>query len=155
MAERKDLDSVATVLAFVGQPALVSNSLLVDQKMIDEFAETTFDKQWIHIDVERAKRESPYGQTIAHGLLTLALIPAWYHHCVTFTNRKLALNYGFDKVRFLGVVPSGSKLIGTFQIAKADQVSESDVRVTWLIEVRIEGQEKPVMIANWITQLRY
>lgn len=152
---RKDLDSIQTILDYVGQAPKVGEAVLVDQAMIDAFAETTHDMQWIHVDVERAKAESPYGGTIAHGFLTLSLVSAWYHNCFIFSNRKLALNYGFDKIRFLGVVPAGSRMVGSFQLAKADRVSDSDVRITWAIDIRIEGAEKPALIANWITQLRY
>jgi acyl dehydratase len=153
--DRRDLDSIQTILDLVGQPPIVSEPVLIDQEMIDQFGKTTFDMQWIHVDVDRAKAESPYGGTIAHGFLTLSLISAWYNKCFTFSNRKLALNYGFDKIRFLSIVPAGSLVTGSFQLAKADRVSESDVRITWLIEVRVVGAEKPAIIANWITQLRY
>ena len=95
------LDSPDAIRAFVGQ-STTSTSMLVDQKMIDVFADLTHDHQWLHVDVARAATESPYGTTIAHGLLTLALLPAWYGQCLSFPNSRHGVNYGFDKVRFTG-----------------------------------------------------
>ena len=91
------------------RPARVSgDAIVVDQAMIDIFADVTHDQQWIHVDPARAAAESPFKTTIAHGLLTLSLITGWYHRCFAFPNRKMALNYGFDKVRFTSPVPCGS-----------------------------------------------
>lgn len=86
----------------MGQP------IVVDQSAIDTFGDVVHDRQWIHVDPVRAAAESPFGTTIAHGLLTLSLITGWYHQLFEFPGRKLALNYGFDKVRFPAPVPSGS-----------------------------------------------
>jgi acyl dehydratase len=152
---QRDLDSIATIKCLLGQPAIVSEPVLVDQGMIDKFADVTQDLQWIHIDTKRAASESPYGSTIAHGLLTLALIPAWYKRCFAFSNRKIALNNGFDKIRFLAPVPSGSELIGSFQLVRVDDLNANEIKVFWQVEVRIHGSGKLAMVATWITQLRY
>ncbi|MGH6626988.1 MAG: MaoC family dehydratase [Burkholderiaceae bacterium] len=128
---------------------------MVDQDMIDVFAGVTQDRQWIHTDPVRAATESPFKTTIAHGLLTLSLITGWYHRCFAFPNRKMALNYGFDKVRFTGPVPSGSKLGGSFQLERVDDIKPDEVRCVWNVEVHIEGAERPVMVATWLMQIRY
>lgn len=152
---KKVLESIADIKAFVGQPGVDSDAITITQPMIDTFAEVTHDPQWIHVDPVRAAAESPYGTTIAHGLLTLSLLTGWYHQCFSFPNRKLGLNYGFDKVRFTGPVPCGSRLVGHFSLARADEVKPQEVRCYWDVEVRIEGQERPVLVAQWIMQIRY
>lgn len=152
---QQSFDSIEAIRAFVGQPAVTGDAITVDQKMIDVFAEVTQDRQWIHTDPVRAATESPFKTTIAHGLLTLSLITGWYHRCFAFPNRKMALNYGFDKVRFTSVVPSGSRLVGSFQLMRVDDVKPDEVRCVWQIDVRIEGAERPVMVANWLMQIRY
>jgi acyl dehydratase len=148
------LDSPEAIRAFVGQ-CTTSNSLLVDQKMIDGFADLTNDHQWLHIDVDRAAKESPYGATIAHGLLTLSLLPAWYSQCLKFPNRRHAVNYGFDKVRFIGPVKSGSMVSGKFTLAKAEDVRPDDMRCTWEVEIRVDGVERPVLVAQWLIQVTH
>lgn len=152
---QKIFDSISSIKAFVGQPALRGEAMAVDQDMIDIFAGVTQDQQWIHVDPKRAATESPFKTTIAHGLLTLSLITVWYQNCFAFTNRKLALNYGFDKIRFIGPVPSGSKLVGSFSLERVDDINADEVRCVWHVEVHVEGAERPVMVATWLTQNRY
>lgn len=147
--------SIAELKAFVGQPAVQGEPLLVDQPMIDTFASVTHDRQWIHVDPERAALESPFKTTIAHGLLTLSLITGWYHRLFAFPGRKLALNYGFDKVRFTAPVPCGATLVGRFQLLRVDDVRENEVRCTWQVEVAQPGAGRPAMVAEWLMQLRY
>ena len=146
------LDSPEAIRAFVGQ-SVTSDSLPVDQKMIDVFADLTDDHQWLHVDVERAAKESPYGGTIAHGMLTLSLLPTWYGRCLKFPNRRHALNYGFDKVRFTGAVKSGASLSAKFTLAKAEDVRPGDLRCTWDVEVHVDGVERPVLVARWLIQV--
>lgn len=148
-------DSADAVRAFVGQPGVSGSPRLVDQDMIGRFAEVTHDQQWIHVDPERAARESPFGTTVAHGLLTLSLVPAWFTECFEFRNRQLALNYGYDKIRFTGVVPSGSWLVGDFQLDRIEPAGTADIRCFWKTTVRLVDAVKPVMVATWITQLRF
>ncbi|GAB2455958.1 MaoC family dehydratase [Comamonas humi] len=152
---KKVLESIEAVKAFAGQPAIESDTITITQQMIDTFADVTHDPQWIHVDTERAAKESPFGTTIAHGLLTLSLLTGWYHQCFSFPNRKLGLNYGFDKVRFTGPVPCGSRLVGRFALARADEVKPQELRCYWDVEVRIEGQDRPVLVAEWIMQIKY
>ena len=134
-------DSIAAIRAFVGQPAVSGEPVVVDQAMIDTFAGVTRDHQWIHTDPVRAAAESPFKTTIAHGLLTLSLITGWYQQCFVFTGRKLALNYGFDKLRFTNPVPCGSRLVGSFQLTQADLVRSDELRCHWKVMVQAEGHE--------------
>lgn len=151
----KSFDSIAALKAFVGQPAVSGDPILVDQTMIDTFADVTRDRQWIHTDPARAAAESPFKATIAHGLLTLSLVTGWYHRCFAFPNRKMALNYGFDKVRFTNPVPCGSNLVGSFQLAQVEDIRENEVRCHWKVSIQVEGAERPAMVADWLMQVRY
>jgi len=152
---KTSFDSIAALKAFVGRPAVTGESILIDQPMIDTFAGITQDRQWIHVDTERAAVESPFKTTIAHGLLTLSLITGWYHRLFEFPGRKLALNYGFDKVRFTAPVPSGSSLTGSFRLDRVEDIRENEARCVWHVEVRAEAAERPVLVAEWLMQLRY
>lgn len=151
---KKVFQSLAALKDFVGQPAVRGEPIVVDQAMIDAFADITRDHQWIHVDTARAT-DSPYGGTIAHGLLTLSMITGWYHNCFEFPFRKLGLNYGFDRVRFPSAVPSGSKLVGSFRLDKVEDVQPGEVRCTWHIEVAVEGAPKPAMVADWLMHMRF
>ena len=148
-------DSIEAIKAFVGQPAVRGEAIEVDQAMIDTFAGVTHDRQWIHVDPVRAAAESPFGGTIAHGLLTLSLITGWYHRCFAFPNRKMGLNYGFDKVRFTRPVPSGSRLVGSFQLARVEELRPGEARCAWTVTVQAEGAERPALVADWLMQVRY
>lgn len=148
-------DSIEAIRAFVGKPAVSGEAIEIDQAMIDTFAGVTQDRQWIHVDPDRAAVESPFKKTIAHGLLTLSLITGWYHRCFAFPNRKMALNYAFDKVRFTSPVPSGSRLVGSFQLTRVEDIKPDEVRCFWTVKVQAEGAERPAMVADWLMQVRY
>src|SRR5579863_3334012 len=105
-----ELERPADLEAYVGKEIGVSDWFTVDQAMIDKFAEATGDHQWIHVDVERAKREMPGGKTIAHGYLTLSLLPRLSHNVLTIRKRSRGINYGSNKVRFTAPVPAGSRV---------------------------------------------
>jgi len=152
---KQTLGSIAEIQAFVGQPAVVGDAILIDQATVDAFAAVTRDHQWIHVDPERAATESPFGTTIAHGLLTLGLITGWYNQCFDFPNRKMGLNYGFDRIRFTAPVPTGSELVGSFQLKRVEPLRDDEIRCVWQIEVRVVGAERPALVAEWLTQLRY
>jgi len=129
-----------------GQEVGVSDWLLVTQKMIDQFAELTGDPQWIHIDVERAKKETPFGGTIAHGFLTVSLLPQLAREAVDVRGDfKMRINYGFNKLRFVSPVRAESKIRARFT---AQQVTENTV--TWLVTVEVEGSAKPAIVAEWL-----
>ena len=105
-----EIESVEALRAHIGQRLGSSDWIVVDQAMIDLFAEATGDHQWIHVDVERAKREMPGGRTIAHGYLTLSLLPRLNANIYTIKSRKRGVNYGSNKVRFTAPVPSGARV---------------------------------------------
>jgi acyl dehydratase len=132
---------------------IVSDWLEVSQRRIDQFADASGDHQWIHVDQERAKRESPYGATIAHGFLTLSLISTLLSSTRQFEG-KLAVNYGLNKVRFLRPVIAGSKIRAKFEEKNVEQKSDSK-KVTWkvTVELRTESGEprtENCAVAEWI-----
>ena len=131
-----------------------SEWMTVDQAMIDKFADATGDHQWIHVDVERAKREMPGGKTIAHGYLTLSLVPRMASTLVEVTKRSRGINYGSNKVRFTSPVPAGSRIRLRQRIVAVDEVAGNGVRVTTEVSVEVEGQERPALVAE-IMGLRY
>jgi acyl dehydratase len=132
---------------WVGQELGVSDWLLVDQARIDRFAEVTGDHQWIHVDVERAERE--IGGTIAHGLLTLSLLPVLTASVLDIQGVARGLNYGFDKVRFISPVPAGSR-IRSRHVLKAVEPKSGGVAVTQTCTVEIGGAEKPALVCDWV-----
>jgi acyl dehydratase len=126
----------------------VSDWVLVSQTRIDRFAEATGDDQWIHIDVARAKRELPYGTTIAHGLLTLSLLPSFFKTVVRIDGLKSSLNYGSNRVRYMTPVKAGSRLRGRIMIADTFEVPKNGLRVTYRTTVEIEGNDRPACVAE-------
>ena len=138
----------------VGKDLGPSDWITVDQPMIDKFAEATGDHQWIHVDVERAKREMPGGKTIAHGYLTLSLVPRLASTLVKVTQVSRGVNYGSNKVRFTSTVPAGSRIRLTQKILKVEPVEGNGVRVTSEVKMEVEGQERPALVAE-IMGIRY
>jgi len=120
----------------------------VAQQRIDQFAEATDDRQWIHVDVERARRESLWKQTIAHGYLTLSLIPALLTQLVFIVGVKTAINTGIDKLRFSAPVPSGSRVRLKATIKDAREVPTNALRISFAVRVEVEGASKPALLAN-------
>jgi acyl dehydratase len=131
-----------------------SEWITVDQTMIDKFADATGDHQWIHVDVERAKREMPGGKTIAHGYLTLSLVPRMAATLIEVTKRSRGINYGSNKVRFTSPVPAGARIRLRQRILAVDEVAGNGVRVTTEATVEVEGQDRPALVAE-IMGLRY
>ncbi|WP_223421318.1 MaoC family dehydratase [Tateyamaria pelophila] len=135
----------------IGQEVGVSNWITVDQPMIDQFAETTHDDQWIHIDPERAARETPFGGTIAHGFLTLSLASRFAYDCFDLEpGQVMGINYGFNKLRFLSPVRAGSRLRGRFTLSGVTQRNETDLLRETVLTIEIEGQETPALVADWL-----
>jgi len=134
----------------VGSEIGVSDWIEVTQNQIERFADATGDDQWIHVDVERAKRELPTGKTIAHGLLTLALTPDLIRAVARVRGLKRTLNYGANRIRYLAPVPSGSRLRGRVRIADAEDVPPDGLRVTYGVTVEIEGGKRPACVAELI-----
>jgi acyl dehydratase len=129
-----------------GQEAGVSEWLTVTQEMINGFADLTGDHQWIHVDVERAKRESRFGTTVAHGFLTLSLLSQLMQQAVQIRgNFTTLINYGFNRIRFVSPVSAGSRIRARLQVK-----SFAENEVTWLVTVDIEGSEKPALVGEWL-----
>jgi acyl dehydratase len=134
----------------VGSEIGVSDWMQVTQEQIERFADATGDDQWIHVDLERAKRELPGKTTIAHGLLTLALAPEFIRGVARIRGLKRTLNYGANRVRYLAPVPSGSRLRGRVTVADAEDVPPEGLRVTYGVTIEIEGGKRPACVAELI-----
>jgi acyl dehydratase len=137
--------------AAVGTEIGISDWVEVTQERIDRFAEATGDHQWIHVDVERAKLEMPGGTTIAHGLLTLSLIPSFIKSIMKVDGVKNSLNYGSNRVRYLAPVPSGSRLRARLSITEAVDAPNNGLRVTYGLTIEIEGGQRPACVAESIS----
>jgi acyl dehydratase len=148
----KVITSVEDALATVGQELGVSRWLEVNQDRIDQFADVTMDHQWIHVDVEKARAESPYGATIAHGFLTLSLIPGVSKDNYRVENAKMGINYGLNKVRFLSAVTAGSRIRVRSELADATRVGDDTVNLTVRHTVEIDGVDKPAAVAELIAR---
>lgn len=150
MAEPAVFETVEAFEACVGREVGVSGWIEIDQARIDLFAEATEDRQWIHIDVPRAKAESPYGTTIAHGYLTLSMLPRMMAEAFTLKPRTAGINYGLDKVRFIAPVPSGSKVCGRVVLDRVVRQKPDTIRGHFTVTVEIDGAEKPACVAQAI-----
>lgn len=135
----------------VGQEVGVSPWFEIKQERIDQFASAIEDPQWIHIDPERARRESPYGGTIAHGFLTLSLLSHLLESTLDVSQRKMGVNYGLNRVRFTDPVPAGSRVRGRFVLTKFEDIKGGN-QLTWSVTVEREGAEKPACVAEWVTR---
>jgi acyl dehydratase len=145
-----DLD-LAGLRARVGQEIGVSRWLEVPQSRIEAFADATDDHQWIHVDVARAKSETPLGTTIAHGFLTLSLLSSLLRDVVSVSGLRMAINYGLNKVRFVSPVPAGARIRASAVLAACVDVADA-VQATWKVTIEREGSERPVMVAEWLVR---
>jgi acyl dehydratase len=139
------------MLAHTGQRLGPSEWFVIDQALIDLFARVTDDHNWIHVDVERAKGELPGGATIAHGFLTLSLLPRLTRTIFEIAEFSKGLNYGANRIRFTGEVPSGSQIRLHLQVKDVRFVNEA-VRMTFDNLVEVEGRERPALVAETIYQ---
>jgi len=135
----------------VGQEVGVSPWFAIHQDRIDQFASAIVDPQWIHIDPERARRESPYGGTIAHGFLTLSLLSHLLESTLDVSRMKMGVNYGLNRVRFTDAVPAGSRVRARFVLAGHDPIKGGS-QLTWGVTVEREGSDKPACVAEWVTR---
>jgi acyl dehydratase len=137
---------------FIGREIGVTEWSQVTQERIQQFAEATEDRQWIHLDPERAKRESPYGTTIAHGFLTLSLVSYLMKQAVQIqSGLRMAVNYGLNRVRFPAPVLAGSKIRGRFTLAALQELPKG-IEAVFSVAVESEGKEKPCCVAEWIVR---
>ena len=142
------IDKPQDMKKYVGKEIGVSDWVVVDQPTIDKFAEATGDHQWIHVDVERARRELPTKETIAHGYLTLSLIPRLAQTIYKIANRSRGVNYGLNKVRFTNMVPAGARVRLRQTIKQVDDMPDGSFRVTSESVVEIEGRDRPACVAE-------
>ena len=134
---------------FIGKELGVSDWVTMGQDRIDQFAECSDDHQWIHVNAERARRESPFGTTVAHGYLTLAMLaPTFFEVVVKPARINQALNYGLDRVRFIAPVRSGSRIRNRIKLLAAEKKADGGVLLTTENTIEIEGGSKPALIAN-------
>ena len=142
------IDYPKDMKSHLGEELGVSEWIDVDQTMIDKFAEATGDHQWIHVDVARAKLEMPGGKTIAHGFLTLSLVPRLGATIWSITHRSRGVNYGLNKLRFTSPVPAGSRVRLRQKLLAAEDVKNDGIRLSFENTVEIEGQDQPALIAE-------
>ena len=138
----------------VGQEVGVSPWVDVTQERIDTFAKAIDDFQWIHVDPVRAKT-SPFGGTIAHGFLTLSLLSHLSERTFSFSERRMGVNYGLNRVRFTAPLPSGSRVRARFTLQKFEMLADGGIQVTWNTVVEREGSDKPVLVAEWLGRHYY
>jgi acyl dehydratase len=147
----KTLQSLSELPALVGHEVAVSDWLTVTQEQVNLFAQATGDHQWIHVDVERAKA-GPFGAPIAHGFLTLSLIPKFFETSMEIRNSRMGVNYGLNKVRFTSPVPVGSRLRARMKLLSCEAIENQGVQMAWLVTVEREGGDKPVCIGESLTR---
>src|ERR1700755_622851 len=143
--------SLEAYQGMVGQEIGVSSWHVVDQNRIDVYADVIEDRQFIHVDPERAKRETTFGATIAHGFLTMSLLSVMsYEVMPSIEGTTMGVNYGFDKLRFISPVRSGSRVRGRFKLMEAKLRKPKELQAHTNVTVEIEGEEKPALMADWI-----
>jgi acyl dehydratase len=144
---------VVELEAAVGSTVGVSEWFTITQETVNAFADVTGDHQWIHVDPERARRESPFGGPIAHGFLTLSLLPRFTAAVLSFPTAKLSINYGFDRLRFVSPVPVGSEIRATFAIEEVRRKENNSAEIVWRVEVEAKGAARPAVAALWLSRV--
>ena len=145
------LNSPEELREYEGKELVVSNWLDISQDMVDKFADVTGDPQWIHIDNQRATTESPFGGTIAHGFLTASLMVLFMNESVDMPFSKMGVNYGFNRLRFTSPVLVGSKLRARFQVKEISTI-QGGIQIVWNVTMECDGEEKPALVAEWVTR---
>ena len=148
MTDISDLDELRTR---IGQEVGVSAWVTIDQDRIIAFADATDDHQWIHVDPARARAETPFGTTIAHGFLTLSLASTLLRSVVAIGGLRMAINYGLNRVRFVSPVPSGTRIRARVLLAAVDDVGDA-VQATWNLTIEREGGDRPAVVAEWLVR---
>ncbi|MGA0797321.1 MAG: MaoC family dehydratase [Quisquiliibacterium sp.] len=142
-------EKMSELKALVGQEVAVSDWETITQQRIDQFAQATGDHQWIHVDPERSAK-GPFGTTIAHGFLTLSLLPMFFQSAMEIRDLKMGVNYGLNKVRFTSPVPVGSELRARMSLKSIEDIADNGVQMTWLVTVERKGSDRPVCVAESI-----
>lgn len=143
----KTFETLADLAACVGQEVAVSDWLTITQEQVNQFAQATGDHQWIHVDVEKA-RAGPFGAPIAHGFLTLSLLPVFLESSFEIRQSGMGVNYGLNRVRFTAPVPVGSRLRGRLTLLATEPIEHGGLQMIWSVVVEREGAEKPVCVAE-------
>lgn len=143
----KTFQTIAELAACVGQEVAVSDWQTVTQQQVNLFADATGDHQWIHVDPEKAAK-GPFGGPIAHGFLTLSLIPKFFESSFEIVGSRMGVNYGLNKVRFTAPVPVGSRLRARMKLLATQPIDDDGVQMTWEVKVEREGSAKPVCVAE-------
>ncbi len=152
---QKIIEGIDELKQLVGQEVGISDWFEVTQSRVDEFADATGDHQWIHVDVERARTASPFGNTIAHGFLTLSLLPLLASQTVKVEGDfKMGINYGLNRLRFPAPVVTGSRLRARFTLQSVEDVVNGH-QITWAVVVEVEGAKKPSLAAEWLVRYYY
>ena len=148
---KKTFQTLQDLAACVGQEVAVSDWIAITQEQVDQFAEATGDRQWIHVDVERA-RAGPFGGPIAHGFLTLSLLPKLYESALEVTQSRMGVNYGLNRVRFMAPVPVGGRVRGRMKLLAAEPIANDGVQMTWETTIELEGSPKPACVAESVVR---
>ena len=148
----RTLQNLEQLPSLVGQEVAVSDWITVTQDRINRFAEATGDHQWIHVDVERA-RQGPFGAPIAHGFLTLSLLPLFFDSAVRIEGIRMGLNYGLNRVRFVAPVPVDSRLRGRLKLLSCTPIDNGGRQLAWEVAVEREGADRPVCVAESLARL--
>jgi acyl dehydratase len=147
------IETIEELKSLIGHEVAVGEWFPVEQSRIDAFADATGDHQWIHQDVERAKTDSPFGQTIAHGFLTLSLLSQLSQECFEVRGDfKMRINYGLNRVRFPAPVPAGSRIRARFTLQSLEEFDEG-YQAVWTATMEVEGGRKPALYAEWVVRL--
>ena len=147
----KTFHSYAELRACAGQEVAVTDWIVITQEQINLFADATGDHQWIHVDVEKAA-QGPFGAPIAHGFLSLSLLPWFFGQAVSIDGTTMGVNYGLNKVRFPAPVPVNSRVRGRVAVQSVEQLDAQSVQITWLVTVEREGSDKPVCVAESLSR---
>ena len=147
----KTIQTLAEMPALIGQEVVVSDWITITQQQVNLFAQATGDHQWIHVDVERAKA-GPFGAPIAHGFLTLSLLPRFFESSLTIAETRMGVNYGLNKVRFVAPVPVDSRLRAHLKLVASDAIDNDGRQQTWEVTIEREGATKPVCVAESLSR---
>jgi len=148
---KKTFQTLQELSACVGQNVAVSDWVTITQSQVDQFAEATGDLQWIHIDVERATA-GPFGGPIAHGFLTLSLLPRFFQDAIEVVETRMGVNYGLNRVRFMSPVLVGSRLRAHMKLLSSEPIDDKGVQMVWEVTIELEGASKPACVAESVVR---
>jgi len=147
----REFETLADLRACIGQEVAISDWETVTQERIDDFARATGDFQWIHVDAERAAK-GPFGKTIAHGFLTLSMLPHFFQSTIVLKDVKMGINYGLNRVRFTAPVPVGSELRARMKLISIEEIPENGAQMVWEVTFERKGSDRPVCVAESISR---